>query len=94
MKRIEDSIVDPLSRRETTPPPPLTSPVQGRGSRTGPTSLRRAKGLILAAAGVSFLLSIGLWFSGLRDEGLFVGIWVPSILSLGSLLLQEARSND
>jgi hypothetical protein len=48
---------------------------------------RRAKLLILAAAGLSFLFSVSLWFAGLRDEGLFVGIWVPSILALGGLLL-------
>lgn len=52
---------------------------------------RRAKLLFLAAAGLSFLFSVSLWFSGLRDEGLFVGIWVPSILSLGSLLLAGRR---
>ena len=47
---------------------------------------RLGKGLILGAAGVSFLLSVSLWFAGLRQEGLFVGLWVPSILSLGSLV--------
>jgi hypothetical protein len=31
---------------------------------------------------ISFLISVSLWFNGQRDEGLFVGIWVPSILSL------------
>lgn len=40
--------------------------------------------LFLVAAGISFLLSIGLWFSGNRDEGIFVGIWVPSILAAGA----------
>ena len=44
---------------------------------------------ILIAAFISFLLSVSLWFLGHKDEGLFVGIWVPSILSLGALL--EAR---
>ena len=44
-------------------------------------------GLIFAAAFLSFLLSVGLWFSGDRERGLFVGIWVPSILSAGALLL-------
>ena len=39
------------------------------------------------AAGVSFLLSVYLWFSGNREQGLFVGIWVPSILSFGTLTL-------
>jgi hypothetical protein len=43
--------------------------------------------LILFAAGVSFLISVSLWFSGQREEGLFVGIWVPSILSFGTLIL-------
>jgi hypothetical protein len=40
--------------------------------------------LFLIAAGASFLLSIGLWFAGHRDEGVFVGLWVPSILAAGA----------
>ena len=32
---------------------------------------------------ISFLLSVSLWFSGQQDEGMFVGIWVPSILGFG-----------
>jgi hypothetical protein len=47
----------------------------------------RAKGLFLIAAGLSFVLSVSLFFSGSRDQGIFVGIWVPSILSAGALLL-------
>lgn len=47
---------------------------------------RKAKLLFVAAAGVSFLFSVSLWFSGQQDEGLFVGLWVPSILALGALL--------
>ena len=43
--------------------------------------------LFLSAAGISFLFSIALWFSGSRQEALFVGLWVPSILSLGALVL-------
>mgnify|MGYP006153604957 CR=1 FL=1 len=42
--------------------------------------------LVIVGAGLSFFFSVGLWFSGQREEGLFVGIWVPSILSFGSLL--------
>ncbi len=45
------------------------------------------KVLVVLAAAVSFLLSVGLWFAGQREEGLFVGIWVPSIFSFGTLLL-------
>jgi hypothetical protein len=44
------------------------------------------KVLIYLAAFISFLLSVYLWFSGFKEQGLFVGIWVPSILSLGALL--------
>ncbi len=45
------------------------------------------KSLIIFAAFVSFLFSVGLWFNGQREEGVFVGIWVPSILSFGCLVL-------
>jgi hypothetical protein len=38
---------------------------------------------ILGAAFISFVFSVSIWFNGYRDEGLFVGIWVPSILSFG-----------
>ena len=44
------------------------------------------KSLIVLGAGLSFVLSVGLWVTGQREEGLFVGIWVPSILSFGTLL--------
>jgi hypothetical protein len=33
---------------------------------------------------LSFLFSVTLWFSGMKDAGLFVGIWVPSILGLAN----------
>jgi len=42
--------------------------------------------LLGAAAFISFLLSVGLWFSGQKDAGVFVGIWVPSILSFGTYI--------
>jgi hypothetical protein len=46
-----------------------------------------ARGLILIAAFASFVLSVSLWFSGSEQEGIFVGIWVPSIIGLGAFLL-------
>jgi hypothetical protein len=46
----------------------------------------RARGLILAAAFLSFGLSVALYFSGHEREGIFVGLWVPSILALGAFL--------
>jgi hypothetical protein len=39
--------------------------------------------LLLAAALASFAVSVYLWFSGNREEGLFVAVWVPSVLGLG-----------
>ena len=41
---------------------------------------------------LSFLYSVGLWFSGYQLEGIFVGIWVPSILTLSICIRQ--RRND
>jgi hypothetical protein len=40
--------------------------------------------LFALAALVSFLLSVGLWFTDSREEALSVGLWLPSILSLGA----------
>lgn len=42
--------------------------------------------LFLVAAAASFALSVSLWFSGNEQQGIFVGLWVPSILSLGTLV--------
>ena len=41
---------------------------------------------------LSFLYSVSLWFSGHQLEGIFVGIWVPSILALAICISQ--RRND
>ncbi len=48
--------------------------------------LKPADYLLLAAAFLSFAFSIYLWFSGQREEGLFVGLWVPSILAFGGFM--------
>lgn len=45
----------------------------------------------VAAAGASFLFSISLWFTGSKQEGLYVGLWVPSILSFGTLVLGSSH---
>ncbi len=47
--------------------------------------------LFLIAALGSFLLSIGLWFTENRDEGVFVGLWVPSILAAGAFWINAVR---
>ena len=50
-----------------------------------------ARALILFAAFVSFVISVVLWFGGHRQEGIFVGIWAPSILSLGGIVLRRGE---
>ena len=52
---------------------------------------------IFLAAFISFLLSIALWFGAFGSNaefnqmsGIFVGLWVPSILGIG-LYFQRAR---
>ena len=52
----------------------------------------RTKIIFIAAAFVSFLLSVGLWFFVDKQLGLFVGLWVPTIHSLGTLVLTGERS--
>ena len=39
----------------------------------------------------SFLYSVSLWFSGQKLEGIFVGIWVPSILGFSVAIRQRRR---
>jgi len=51
----------------------------------------RAKSLVLFAAFVSFVISVLLWFGGQHDQGIFVGLWVPSILSLGAIVLPRSE---
>jgi len=44
----------------------------------------QSKYFFLIGAFLSFLLSVSIWFLyGNENQAIFVGIWVPSILSLG-----------
>lgn len=59
-----------------------------------PTTILRASVLVSAAA--SLVLSISLYFAG-NDQsdklnGIYVGVWVPSILALGAFMLAGQRS--
>lgn len=55
--------------------------------------MKVAKASILVAAFLSFLLSVYLWFNGSQEQGIFVGIWVPSILSFGALVFAGSGQN-
>jgi hypothetical protein len=60
---------------------------------TGRSRAAIARALFLVAAALSFAVSVGLYFSGSETEGIFVGLWVPSILALGAFLAPaEARA--
>ena len=54
-------------------------------------AITQAKALFGIAAGASFLLSVYLYFNGSHEQGIFVGLWVPSILSAGNLLLERGQ---
>jgi hypothetical protein len=46
---------------------------------------------IFIAIVVSFVLGVYLWFSGNRDQGLFVATWVPALLCFGIYFKLLAR---
>ncbi|CAB4645310.1 MAG: hypothetical protein F2894_01305 [Actinobacteria bacterium] len=55
------------------------------------------KGTLLFAAFASFLLSVTIYFNAGdntngRLNGIFIGIWVPSILALGTFLLSHRKT--
>ena len=58
--------------------------------------LSKADWPILAAASLSFLFSVSLWFgigmSASKEAGLFVGIWVPYILSAKNYVRHSVRA--
>ena len=57
------------------------------------TRLAALKLTLLAAAFAAFLFSVYLYFiADDKTAGIFVAIWVPSIQSLGALLLAGERT--
>lgn len=42
--------------------------------------------IMLLAAFLSLIFSEILWFSGEKEAGIFIGLWVPSILGFAVLL--------
>ena len=64
----------------------------GSKSRADVNRDRLGVTLFLVAAVASFLLSIALWFTNHKDEGVFVGLWVPSILAAGAFWIVAVRT--
>jgi len=51
--------------------------------------------LIIISAFLSLIYSETLWFKGERESAIFIGLWVPSILSFGIYLkLLSNKNND
>ena len=52
---------------------------------------------VLVSAAASLALSISLYFSGSEQtdklNGIYVGVWVPSILELGAFLLAGKKES-
>ena len=68
--------------------------MQTIGSRSVASRQAMLKLVLFVAAFASFLLSVYLFFiADDKSAGIFVGIWVPSIQSMGALLLAGDRSS-
>ena len=68
--------------------------MQTIGSRSVASRQAMLKLVLFVAAFASFLLSVYLYFvADEKTAGIFVGIWVPSIQSMGTLLLAGDRSS-
>jgi hypothetical protein len=74
-----------MSQPDTIRPRPASHAAFGHGPALL-AGLDTGRLLIFTAAGLSFLASVALFFTGSREQGIFVGLWVPSILSAGALL--------
>jgi hypothetical protein len=53
--------------------------------------MRTSDFAVFLAALLALAASIYLWFNGQRDEGLFVGLWVPSILAFATYITVRTR---
>ena len=68
--------------------------MQTIGSRSVAGRQTMLKLVLFVAAFASFLLSVYLYFiADDKTAGVFVGIWVPSIQSMGTLLLAGDQSS-
>ncbi len=51
-----------------------------------------AKGIYVGGTLISILISLYLYTSGRRETGIFVGLWAPTVLSLGQTLFEDDES--
>ena len=48
-----------------------------------------SKSIYLGGTLVSILISLSLYLAGRRETGIFVGLWAPTVLNLGQILLED-----
>tara|TARA_B100001057_G_scaffold482665_1_gene558408 strand:+ start:272 stop:436 length:165 start_codon:yes stop_codon:yes gene_type:complete len=48
--------------------------------------MRKRDLIVIISAFLSFILSVYLWFSGEKEMGQYVSIWVPTIIAYGIFL--------
>jgi hypothetical protein len=68
--------------------------VEARAAPAVLAPVTKARLLFLGAAGISLLTSVFLWFTGNRDQALFVGLWVPTVLSAGALVTSGSARRE
>lgn len=54
-------------------------------------AVETARGIYLVGTLLSVLLSLYLFLSGRRQEGIFVGLWAPTVLQLGQDLVRQTE---
>ncbi len=47
------------------------------------------KSIYVGGTGISILISLFLYLSGKREAGIFVGLWAPTVMSLGQTLFED-----
>ncbi|MBV9849134.1 MAG: hypothetical protein JO250_05535 [Armatimonadetes bacterium] len=52
------------------------------------------QGLIYGASLVSIILAIYMFVTGKRDTGIFIGLWAPTFLGLGTFFNTEGIRGD
>lgn len=48
-----------------------------------------SKSIYLGGTLLSILISLSLYLAGRRETGIFVGLWAPTVLNLGQILLED-----
>jgi hypothetical protein len=51
--------------------------------------LGTGKAIYVGGTGISILISLYLYLSGKREAGIFVGLWAPTVMSLGQTLFED-----